>query len=116
MEKGKDLGQPIAFLIQHELSTDGLSKERIQNNERFCTLRIFLVQLSSNLTLTNEYKNFCIHSNIFQDIAENGNPDDTDFIENVVIDLSQCETASLGYLCGYWLYTEIQKGRIIPNL
>ena len=115
MEERNRLGQPLSFQIRHTLNTDGLSKEHIENRERFCTLNIFLVQLSSNLTLTNEHKNFCIHSNVFDDIEQNGKHDNTDFLENVIIDLSKCETATVGYLCQHWLYTEYQKGRIIPN-
>ena len=115
MEKGRFLEQPLSFQIRHNLNTDGLSKAQTENKERICTLRIFLVQLSSNLTLTNEYENFCIHSNVFEDIAQNGNHYSTTFLENVVIDLRQCETAEVGYLCDHWLYTEMQKGRILPN-
>lgn len=115
METGHRLGQPLSFLIRHDLDTTGLPEEFCKRGGRICTLRLFLEQLSSNLTLTNEYENFCIHSTVFDAIAENSNPDNTDFLENVVIDLSKCETATVGYLCGHWLYREWQKGRIIPN-
>ncbi len=115
MEKHKQLGQPISFLIQHKLSTTGLPEEFTKNGGRICNLRLFLVQLTSNLTLTNEYENFCIHSNVFRDLAENSHSDNADFLENVIIDLSQCESATVGYLCEHWLYTESERGRIIPN-
>lgn len=115
MTNGKQLEQPLSFLIQHKISAKELTKEQANQRQRFCTLTILLVQLSSNLTLTNEHKQFCIHSSVFDNLIENSPRPNTDYIETIQIDLSQCETAKVGYLCDHWLYTECKKGRIIPN-
>lgn len=114
IEVQKVLNQPVSFQIRHDLITQGLPEEFARSGGRLCTLRLFLVQASSNVTLTNDHKNFCIHSNVFDDIKQNNFHGSPDLLDTIVIDLSTCETATVGYLCQHWLYDEMKKGRIIP--